>query len=87
MKTALSFNLLFLMAVQAIAADGLLLDLIVPPGEKDRFSARRVLLLDRGRIEAGENGHHSSAWLHECLAGQASADHGRLALAGAGAEA
>ena len=37
MKTALSFNLLFLMAVQAIAADGLLLDLIVPPGEKDRF--------------------------------------------------
>jgi hypothetical protein len=31
MKTALSFILLVLMAVQAIATDGLLIDLIVPP--------------------------------------------------------
>lgn len=38
MKTALSFALWFLMtSVQTLAADGLLLDLIVPPGEKDRF--------------------------------------------------
>ncbi|HCN29460.1 MAG TPA: hypothetical protein DIT64_12065 [Verrucomicrobiales bacterium] len=37
MKTNLSFILLFLTAARAIAADGLLLDLVVPPGEKDRF--------------------------------------------------
>ena len=37
MKAVLTFILLLLMAPQAIATDGLLLDLIVPPGEKDRF--------------------------------------------------